>query len=68
MTIDFSLTDHGSIVLLYPHTDAAHDWLADNVEEDGPRWGGAFWVIEPRYMADIVAGMEEAGLQKGEAS
>ena len=66
MTIDFSLVDHGSIVLLRPHTDAARDWVADNIGCSA-EWAGGI-VIEPRYVTSIVYGMEEAGLQEGEPS
>jgi len=38
---DFELTDEGSIVLLRPVTDAAAEWVAENVAPDFPRWCGA---------------------------
>ena len=68
MKQDFSITDHGSVTILYPHTDAARGWIAENIDDASLGWGTGGIVVEPRYVADIVAGMEEAGLQGGETS
>jgi hypothetical protein len=59
--MDFTVADHGSIVILTPLTEAAQDWVADHLPEDAMTWGGGI-VIEPRYVALILAGIGEDGL------
>lgn len=59
---DFSVGSCGSICLLVPHTIAAREWIAKHIPEDARRWGGGT-VIEPRYMDDILIGIEEDGLE-----
>lgn len=61
MTADFDLTNHGSIVLLKPMSQEAHDWALNHLPEDAQMFGNAY-VIEPRYVDDIVAGFTEEGL------
>lgn len=59
---DFSVGNHGSICLLVPHSAAAREWAGDHL--DGPEtqyWGGAV-VVEPRYLDDILHGIEDDGL------
>jgi hypothetical protein len=46
---DIRVENHGSVVLLRPLALRAERWLRD--------------VVEPDYMADIVAGTREAGLE-----
>jgi len=58
---DFLLHDRGSLWLLSPKTEQACDWCADNLPEDAPVWVGDF-VVEPRYVDQIVAGINDAGL------
>ena len=67
MTQDFSVTDHGSIALLKLHSSEARSWVAENVEEGPAKWAGAL-VIEPRYVANIVEALEDAGLVRGTAA
>ena len=50
---DFSLADHGSVVLLRPMTETACDWLVDNVVCDPPRIGEVLR-IQPRYASAIL--------------
>jgi hypothetical protein len=61
-TADFSLDHHGSIVILFAHTDAARAWVEEHVSENRTMWGQDGIVVEPRYIADIVAGITEDGL------
>lgn len=58
---DFIVADHGSIVLLTPVTPAAHRWIQENLPEDRQTWGLSV-VVEPRYINDIVAGIQNDGL------
>jgi hypothetical protein len=59
--VDATLSNHGSIVLLHPTTDAARAWLEEHVSEDS-MWFGNGLVIEPRYLAPLVEGMRDDGL------
>jgi len=65
--IDFQIENHGSIWLVRPMTTTCREWLEENTE--GMWFGGAL-AVEPRYVADLVAGMEEEGfvnsVDKGE--
>ena len=58
---DFGVRNEGSIFLLWPQTDAAKAWVADNIGDDVTYYGGAI-VIECRYMWDIKDGVECDGL------
>jgi len=59
---DFLVSNHGSIFLLQPLTGAAHDWSADNLPADALRFGAAI-AVEHRYIGDIVAGIQDDGLE-----
>lgn len=58
---DFLLSNHGSIVLLESQSDAAVAWVDDHLPSDHMLFGAAV-VIEHRYIADIVAGIQRDGL------
>lgn len=59
---DFLIENHGSVVLLQPLTEAARVWLEQHIPEDTQNWGTAI-VIEPRYVSDILNGIELEGLK-----
>jgi len=59
---DFTVDNHGSILVLTPDSDQALHWCHEHLNEDAMRWGKVGYVIEPRYIADVVAGMERDGL------
>jgi hypothetical protein len=61
---DFSLQDHGSICILTPLTPAAKDWFNEHLPVDNSEtqfWAGGI-VIEPRYVPDIISGIQSDGL------
>jgi hypothetical protein len=61
---DFTVRNEGSIVLLTPRTDAAHEWVDENIGQDNGYQ--ALWptvVIEPRYLEPILTGIRDAGLE-----
>lgn len=60
--MDFTLENHGSIVLLQPHTEAARAWVSEHIPDDAMIWGTSI-VVEPRYVSDIVDGIAEDGLE-----
>jgi hypothetical protein len=59
--LDFTVADHGSIVLLKACTPAAQAWLEENVEMDPPKWGERI-AINRRCFYDIYTGIKAAGL------
>lgn len=58
---DFVLNDQGSIVLLLPNSDAAREWLDDNIGEDAQYFGRSL-VVEHRFADDIIDGIMAEGL------
>jgi hypothetical protein len=58
---DVELSFHGSINLIKPITEAAQDWIDENVAEGALFFGRAL-AVEPRYADDIVEGMIDDGL------
>lgn len=61
MTPDFRISNHGSIFLLAPETDAAKAWVEEHLPEDRTSWCGAT-VVEHRYIEDIARGIVADGL------
>ena len=59
--VDIAVENHGSLFLLQPLTTSAADWLHEHVADDA-QWFVTALVVEPRYVADIVAGAIDAGL------
>ena len=59
---DFEIADHGSICLLTPMTEAAHDWVEQNLPEDRMTWGQCSIVVEPRCLPPIIHGIKDEGL------
>jgi len=57
---DFSVTLHGSIALLEPHTADAQDWISEHVPQQ--QWWAGKLVVEPRYLDPLLEGMIADGL------
>ena len=57
---DVVVSYHGSICLVEPISDAAKDWIAENVDPNA-QWFGNALVVEPRYVDDLVLGMIDNG-------
>jgi hypothetical protein len=59
---DFEVQHHISIALLRPDTDGARVWCDQNLSTEGTlRWGRAF-VIEPRFLEEILFAIVTDGL------
>ena len=56
----FDVENHGTIVLIRPHTTDVRTWLEENVSDESQWFGGAL-VCEPRFVEDLLAGMCEEG-------
>jgi hypothetical protein len=57
---DFSVSDHGSLWLVRSQNDAARTHLEENVSDEAQWFAGAL-AVECRYIADLVAGLRDAG-------
>lgn len=60
--LDIRVADHGSLVVIAGVSVKGEEWLAANLDPDAQRWGVNGWVVEPRYVQDIVYGAMDAGL------
>ncbi len=58
---DAEVTNHGSIITILPLTEAAQEWMAENIPEDAQWFAGAL-AVEPRYVEAILRGMADDGL------
>ena len=59
---DFSVHNHGTIFLLRPHTERAHNWISEHISHDANVFGDAV-VVEHRFIADVVSGIRTDGLE-----
>lgn len=59
---DFTVDNHGSILILNAHTKDAAAWVSEHLPDDVQTWGRNGYVVEPRYIGPIVEGIENYGL------
>jgi hypothetical protein len=64
MSADVLIHGHAgdTVYLVEPLTQAAREWLTENVTTDAT-WLGQNLAVEHRYIGHLVAGMIEAGLR-----
>jgi hypothetical protein len=60
--MDFLFTNHGSVCLLQPLSEAAGEWVDEHLPEDKQMFGSAV-VVEPRYVGPIIDGIINDGLE-----
>jgi hypothetical protein len=60
--VDIHIQNEGTVVLFRPLTQAANDWIEENIRGDAQWFGGAL-VVEHRYAGDVVVGIVGAGLK-----
>ncbi len=60
---DFTISYRAGSTLgqLTPENDSAKSWLDDNVQSEPYQWLGKSLCIEPRYIENLMAGIEDAG-------
>lgn len=61
---DFEVRDEGSLVLLVPVTEAARTWADVHIGKDNgyqPLWPTV--LVEKRYVAEILTGIQGDGLE-----
>jgi len=62
-TADFFLENHGSVLLLRPQTVSARIWVDDHIGKgNGFQPYYPIICVEHRFIADIVAGIQNDGL------
>ena len=61
-TADVHIANHHSIVLFHINTPEASAWVEEKVAGEAQFFGTAL-VVEPRYVAALIAGMREDGLE-----
>lgn len=59
---DFAIHPLGSLAVLVPLTEAAETWCTEYLPDDCLRWGSNGYVIEHRYIGDILTGLDMEGL------
>ncbi len=59
---DLSVQNEGSLFLLLPLTSGGKSWIDEHIPEDA-MWFSNGVVVEPRYIADIVQGAINDGLE-----
>lgn len=60
MRPNYSISDHGLIVLIHPLTAKFARWLRDTAPEDAQFWGPSM-AVEPRYLQGVIQAAEEEG-------
>ena len=59
---DFTVTNHGSICILTGQNEICRGWIAKHVgDENTQTWGQFGIVVEPRYIGDIIEGLQAEG-------
>jgi hypothetical protein len=61
--MDIAVFNAGSVVILSGVTFEGQQWLSEHLPEDSMRWGVNGWMVEPRYVADILDGARNDGLR-----
>jgi hypothetical protein len=62
---DFTVSRHGDIFLLRPHTTAARRWLLDHVEVEGWEWLGPAVAIDHHCIQPIIHDILQTSLTLG---
>lgn len=61
---DFRVEGEGrfsTIYRLYPLSTAAQAWVAEHISDEA-QWFGAAVIVEHRYIADLITGIQQDGL------
>ena len=60
---DFRAADHGSVILIWPVSDAAHQWVEENVIAEPWQWFGGALGVDHRCALDLIDGIVAAGFE-----
>lgn len=58
---DFVFQNHGSLWIVFPQNKRAEEHLLANISDEAQMWGKNGVVVEPRYVSDLAAGLQDAG-------
>ncbi len=59
---DFRVRNEGSLVLLEPLSNNAFAWVAAHLPDNVQYFGNSI-AVEPRYISDILVGIQNDGLE-----
>lgn len=59
---DVLVDNQGNVFGFTPVTPAGREWIEANVQSESWQWLAGTLNVEHRYAADLVAGMQAAGL------
>lgn len=62
---DILVVNRGSIFIIAGITADGIEWLQAHLPEDAQRWGERGYVVEHRYISDIVDGARADGMVVG---
>ena len=60
---DVIVNFQGSVVGFTPRTDAAREWIEDNVQAEDYQWMGPTLWVDHRYAGPLCDGMAADGLE-----
>jgi hypothetical protein len=60
---DFRILDHGTVVVILPMSQTAHDWVEENVIAEPWQWFGGALGVDHRCARDLIDGITAAGFQ-----
>lgn len=61
-TPDVWVRNEGTVVQFLPLSDAAREWIDQNVQSEDWQWMGRSLVVDHRYAGNLIEGMQGAGL------
>ncbi len=59
---DVSVQNHGSICIINFTSKNAQAWREEHIPEEAQCWGQHGVAVEPRYVGDILEGIQNDGL------
>ncbi|MES2200724.1 MAG: hypothetical protein V4498_00570 [candidate division FCPU426 bacterium] len=59
---DVSVQNHGSICIINFTSKAAQSWREEHIPAEAQGWGPYGVAVEPRYVEDILEGIQNDGL------
>ena len=60
---DFQIADHGTIISIRPLSEAARQWVEENVVAEPWQWLNGALCAEPRFARDLVEEIAAAGFE-----
>ena len=60
---DLLIADHGTIITIRPLSEAARQWLDDNVVAEPWQWLGGALCVDPRCARDLANEIADAGFE-----